>query len=211
MVFNIFTRSEPQKRLIKPVVSTQKGFTIIELLIAISVFSVTILLVTSVVLGISKQYQKASYTAKLNDASRNFQQDIKDSILQGNTVTQYINKNDHALCTGNIKYYWTTPNTESPPALPDLLKLGLFKISNNSSDPDCLVDGSDGTNLLPKDAFVKSIILTKNGSVNNLTTSFAIGSADMFVDSDVSNSCLPTLKGGDFCSKVEYSSTIGVR
>lgn len=210
MVFNIFTRSEPQKRLIKPVVSTQKGFTIIELLIAISVFSVTILLVTSVVLGISKQYQKASYTAKLNDASRNFQQDIKDSILQGNNVTQYNIEDKYALCTGDIKYYWTTPSKSTPPALPEPAQLGLFKVSNNSGDPDCSATFGGGTNLLPKDAFVKSISLTL-GSVHNLTTSFAIGSVDMFVDSNVDNSCLPVLKGGDFCSKVEYSSTIGER
>ncbi len=36
----------------------KKGFTIVELLIAISVFSMAIMLVTAVVLGIARQYQK---------------------------------------------------------------------------------------------------------------------------------------------------------
>ena len=68
-------------------------------------------------------------------------------------------------------------------------------------------------NLLPKDGFVTtfSIENIQNTNVYDITTVFKIGTEDMFKDGSVNNNCLPTQKGGDFCSEIIYNSTVSKR
>ncbi|MBP7834831.1 type II secretion system protein [Candidatus Saccharibacteria bacterium] len=180
-------------------VTKQKGFTIVELMIATSIFTVAILLSSSVIIGISKTYQRASYTTKLNDASRNFHQDIKNAANQGNDVLPVINGSTKWICAGTTVYYWT----ESSDAYNNG---GLYKLDNVSTCPTS--PPSSGLNILPDGAYVYNSG-ADTSSPRTLTTNFGTGTADMHEESKLQKECLPTLSGGDFCAQVTYKSTIG--
>lgn len=193
----------------------KRGFTIVELLIAISVFSMAIMLVTAVVLGIARQYQKASYTVQLNDASRNIHEMLaKDSNYGNSSPVRGTSVNYSWVCSNGVMYAW--PNTSG-----GAIGNGLFRYEPSSTQTCDDTSGSEptatdaiakGVNLLPKNGFVAnfSIDNTIGGGASQIETSFRVGTADMFTNSSeptISN-CLPTLKGGDFCAVVQYNSVV---
>jgi prepilin-type N-terminal cleavage/methylation domain-containing protein len=191
-------------RNIKPN-SLQNGFTMVELMIATSIFSVAILIASTVIIGISKTYQKASYITKLNDASRNFHQDIKNSANSGASIVKGSVATLDYICTSNTLYYFTASsgNVINTPK-------GLFKKTVDNCASVTAGDLNGGVNILPKDAYVSEVTYTEHSNLpSTIITRFNIGAEDMYVDKDVDSSCLPTLGGGDFCAQVQYNSTIG--
>ena len=83
-----------------------KGFTIIELLIATSVFAVTMLVLMFGVVQISRTYYKGLTESKVQDTARNIANDLSESIvLNGGNVSQRSNL--AADNTGN-------PSTSTP-------------------------------------------------------------------------------------------------
>jgi prepilin-type N-terminal cleavage/methylation domain-containing protein len=197
-----FTSSAKKKDL------SQKGFTIIELMIASMVFSVLIIMVSAVTLGVAKQYQKATYTAQLNDSSRNVHQTLSQTIGYGGEYDKLENLNGYyGFCSGKTRIFYK-PSTSSS------INSGLYKdILDDTEDcstsiPNAVDFGVE--NLLPKNGFVTNLSIDSIGSGNtyNVSTTFKVGTADMFVDSDIAKNCLPTLKGGDFCTEVTYTNVV---
>ena len=194
---------------------SSKGFTIIEIMIAISVFSMAMMLVMEVVIGMGKQYQKASYTTQLNSASRSFHEEIANDINYGSTTPLVANNGTELrwIClSGSIMYAWRNSVNGNP------LAYGLFKGQDSNCTNATLAPASaaniinNGFNLLPANSFVKNIEINLEGSgLYSLKTDFRSGAQDMFVDSDISKDCLPTLRGGDFCSVVQYNNVVRQR
>lgn len=193
----------------------KKGFTIVELLIAISVFSLSIMLVTAVVLGIARQYQKASYTVQLNDASRNIHESIARDINYGASITAVQGTTIKYFCSeGRVMYAWKPTSGAS-------INNGLFRYDLNSggvfvacNDATASTALANGVNLLPRNGFVANFSSNSvGGGVSEIITNFKVGTADMFEDSTnpAGSNCLPTLRGGDFCSVVEYNSVVKPR
>ncbi len=193
---------------------SQKGFTIIELMIASMVFSVLIIMVSAVTLGVAKQYQKATYTAQLNDASRNVHQTISQTIGYGGDYDKLENLNGYyGFCSGKTRIFYK-PSTSSA------INSGLYKDVLDDAEvcstsvPDAAESGVE--NLLPKNGFVTNLSINQINASNtfNVTTTFKVGTSDMFVDGDsdglgdIGNNCLPTLKGGDFCTEVTYTNIV---
>ena len=189
--------------------TNKRGFTIVELMIASVVFATVSLLTVTVVIGISRQYQTATYSNQLNDAKRSIHQDLRNAIAyQKATDLSVIDNGDgiSRLCVGDVIYYWKqhsgTLATEN---------YGLYKKTLNAACKD--MDTANGVNLLPKNGFVNTFTVTK-GANNDYTvvTDFAVGTADMFTDTSPKfTQCLPTQKGGDFCSVLNYTSIVTSR
>lgn len=194
--------------------TNKRGFTIVELMIASVVFATVSLLTVTVVIGISRQYQKATYATQLNDAKRSIHQDLRNAIAYQNdtSVPQEVppaGSRDYRLCVGSIVYSWKQHSDSATNLTAD--DYGLYK---KTKTKDCLAeDRTSGTNLLPKNGFVNEFSMTKNGDNSyTITTNFAVGTADMFADTPIKfTQCLPTQKGGDFCSTMNYTSIVTSR
>jgi prepilin-type N-terminal cleavage/methylation domain-containing protein len=196
-------------------IKNRKGFTIIEIMIAISVFSMAMMIVMAVVIGMGKQYQKATYTTQLNEASRSFHQTIATDInyggLEPKVNTTSDSKYKYICLSNNIVYAWPVTNGS-------VIANGLFRNSFTTycdgNDSAATATVANGENVLPANGFVASInIVSSSNGTSNIKTDFRSGTADMFTDSSnpATSSCLPTLKGGDFCSVVEYNNTVRKR
>jgi prepilin-type N-terminal cleavage/methylation domain-containing protein len=188
----------------------KKGFTIVELLIAISVFSMAIMIVTAVVLGIARQYQKASYTVQLNDASRNIHEALAKDINYGGSSSEVLSDGlKKWVCSDNgVMYAWTATSGSS-------ISYGLYRYdlaATQTCDASVFdIAIQQGVNLLPKNGFVANFSKDDIGAgASEIKTNFRVGTADMFTDinNPSTSNCLPTLKGGDFCSVVQYNSVV---
>ena len=178
-----------------------KGFTIVELMIAMLVFGAASLMTTAVVIGMSRQYQKGTYTAQLNDASRAVHQDIRDAIAYNESYVAGP-PGTTFFCTGSTMYYWQNVIPPNPSA-------GFFK-----RDLDVLpctqANANNGINLLPRNGFVQNFSVSSANGIYTVTSNFAVGTSDMCTDNTYAQ-CLPTLRGGDFCSIVNYTSNVKSR
>lgn len=188
--------------------SNHRGFTIVEIMIAMLVFSVASLMTMAIVIGMSRQYQKGTYTVQLNDASRTIHQELRDGIAYGNNMVFSIDGNGTDwVCNGNAIYYWQLVKDNNNV---DGAKNGLFKRTLTSSDGGC-TDASaiDGANILPNNGFVSQFSIAQAGLVYDISTRFNAGPSDSFsTTTDDFSSCLPTLRGGDFCAIVNYNSSV---
>lgn len=184
--------------------NNKRGFTIVELMIAMVVFGMASLMTTAIVIGMSRQYQKGTYTAQLNDASRSVHQDIRDAIAYSKSYdTLKTDSGVSFFCAGSTMYYWPVTSPGTP-------KNGLFKRA--LSGLPCTRDNAQvGVNLLPRNGFVQNFSINLGaGGLYTITTNFAVGTNDMFTDTNYTE-CLPTLRGGDFCSIVNYTSNVKSR
>lgn len=184
----------------------KKGFTIVEVMIAVVVFSTISLLTVIVVMGMARQYQKGSYTVQLNDASRSVHQDIRDTLAYGSTIQHgVLAGNKNYLCTGNIVYFWYNSGN-------NIINNGLYRTIKPTTDTceDAATAGI-GKNILPREGFVSSFTVTDWGGISEISTRFNVGTKDMYQNTTDFSQCLATLSGGDFCAVVNYKSSVKPR
>jgi prepilin-type N-terminal cleavage/methylation domain-containing protein len=205
--------------VVKP--KNNQGFTVLELLIAISVFSVTILMVTTVIIGISKQYQKGIISAQLSESARTFQQDIALAVGYQGGVTTGIAGGYTYLCSGQNQYFWKNQKNIGTGVRSIASPQGLYKkvlVSGVNcgvdSIPTNLTTDTNVANLLPGAGFVYDISVADAGTETDCTTGCTLniflkaGAKDMFIDGNISNYCLPVLLGGEYCTTINQTSYI---
>lgn len=201
--------------------SKQRGFTIVEMMIAMSIFSAIIMLMSAVVIGLSKQYQKAVISAKLNDASQTIHAVLNNSISYSSSIDlshfASASQNDWGyFCADGYRYFWHTQSGTSIGSNP-----GLYKDQVTSGTCDGPGPGSAAVaeNLLPQNGFVTNLKAEagSNPMVYEISTVFNVGSIDYFTlgktgsNDDVASAdtvCLTASRGGDFCAQNKYVSTV---
>lgn len=87
-----------------------KAFTLIELMLAMSILSILLLSITMLVLQMGKLYTKGTSLKSLNQSAQIISRDVQNTINQSRidmlkTVTVGANGSGR-LCTGNISYVW---------------------------------------------------------------------------------------------------------
>src|SRR6185312_7743076 len=95
-----------RKPMIKSRVQSQ-GFTILELMIAASVFSIILLVVAVGVINFTNSYYKGITTSKTQDAARSIMNTLTQSIQFGQTVTlptYNSGANTYGMCIDNTLY-----------------------------------------------------------------------------------------------------------
>jgi prepilin-type N-terminal cleavage/methylation domain-containing protein len=102
------------KKLIKNINQPQSGFTVLELMIATTVFSVMLLLTTTGMIQIGKVYYKGLITAKTQDTVRSISDDLVHSVqfggqalLQQSPAVNIGGFQTYAVCMNNIRYTYT--------------------------------------------------------------------------------------------------------
>jgi len=89
--------------------SNTGGFTIIELMIATTVFSVILLIATMALIQIGRVYYKGVLSAKTQNTTRAITDEIGSSIkFSGGNVNIQKNLNSGVLCIGNSRYTFNT-------------------------------------------------------------------------------------------------------
>jgi prepilin-type N-terminal cleavage/methylation domain-containing protein len=213
----------------------QMGFTILELMIAISVFTIAIVLVTTGVIAVGRYYQQGASKAKLLTAAREihsqFTQDVQYSATDITQTTVNIIDTQYggsynAVCMGSTRYLISTDNGLSGQTKTDY---GRFISDNNgqvcgsislNAPQQPLPEGSSGSydSNQALDAKVVTFQITPSApSIYTLTTRFVIGSKSMFsgstsdvgaTEGDYTQSCQSNILGSEFCAVVTMTSTV---
>lgn len=199
----------------------QKGFTVVELMIAIAVFAIAVVLVMAGVIYIGRKYQQSSTRVALEDASRNIhqqvgqavqfsQRDTSDAIAQdastGNLTARCIGKDMFIFDKRAIDIVDTNPDPDKFSNLEEGLWL---KRDPTGGCAQTDVNKTDAVNLLPPNA--KTIVL--DYTTNRLTTLFVRAPDDTYLKFGSTpdlTTCNYTLAGREFCADVKLTSyTVG--
>lgn len=188
---------------------SQKGFTIVELMISIMIMSITMLLVTMGVIQVSRYYKLAQTKTELLNANRElhaqFMQDLQytgydpdiTTVVQGGITYNVI-------CLGTTRYIWQdTSFTSNTFAVEQIAGAGAC-----SSLP---LDLSKSP--LPPETRVTDFTLGKTGSIWTLDSRFVLAnSEDLFPTSPANSyrtgSCISVSIGGQYCAVTTLKSTI---
>lgn len=188
---------------------SKKGFTIVELMIAISIFATAMTLVLAGVILVSRQYQHASNKVALEDVSRSIHQQISQSLRFSSVVNgPNLLGGKMVFCVGKDKYvYGQTPiiNSASFTAQTEGLYMG-----DNTDNCGSNAFPTGSRNLLPDEA--KVAYFNFDSSTDTLTTIFIKAPSDggdlvKVVSNPVEAGCDGTKFGREYCASTKFIST----
>jgi len=187
--------------MIKSLKSSQ-GFTIVELMIALSVLSTILVMSTVIIMQIGSLYSKGVNSANLQNVSRNIISDISSALqFSGNTVESCDTVNALAACSdptvkvhciGTTRYTYVLHRELGIPTQTtnrvlwrDTMKNISSCIPYNLNDPDLNNGNSkgDGFEMLGEHMRLDLFDITPLASQYKIAVSLAYGDSDLLCDS----------------------------
>lgn len=216
--------------------AAQSGFTIVELMIATSVLSTMLLVVTLIITSIGNLYYKGVNLSRIQDDTRNITNqvaqdlELNDSFGTFNTASPSPGSTE-AYCIGNVRYTFVvgkelgTNAGESHHVLwRDTNPTPGGACGPVSSFPN---PASNGSELVAPSSRLSQFVITGT-SPYNITVNIAYGDNDLLCSPSVSNSCqtptaMPTVAdftkgdllckglsntGNSFCATANLNTTV---
>jgi prepilin-type N-terminal cleavage/methylation domain-containing protein len=198
----------------------KKGFTLVELMIATTVFAIVMLISTYAFLRINKYFTKGINQARTQDTVRNIVSDISDQIqLSPDLVTsgfQPSPDNRPFLCIGSKKYIYKLNVVE------DGSGNAMQSLELNSSN--CEADGGATKNLLNKDNRILVFDIRPLVSTDTnlykiiLSIAYTSGGDNDLIDSSATKEdgspdyynwiCKSGISGSEYCAISKISTTV---
>lgn len=197
--------------MIKLSTKHQKGFTIVELLAATSIFALVLLVVSYTVIQIARTYNKGITETRTQDVARKVLDRVVEDIQFGGkpiNVPDYSH-NQYSICIGNNRYSVNRTvelkdgATFPPHAL--VLDAPSELIPQDSCDPNTWIDHLDGTVALPKASpnattppqellspqtrILELKVTTTTADIYQVHLKIAAGDDDLFCNPDPPSNC----------------------
>lgn len=204
----------------------QVGFTIIELMIATTVFTTILMVVMGAITQIGRMYYKGITTSKTQESVRQIvdriSQEVQYSGVNDDPTQHQINGSSHIRCVGKTRYFYVVNQqnvsgnygiwSDSSAAGSNLCSdSGAFNASGN---PTTLPGAINPRDLLPENMRVLKFEITNPApKLYTVTLRVAYGDTDLL---DTSNgvdvaTCTGSSIGTQFCAVSELSATVGKR
>lgn len=184
--------------------ASQRGFTIIELLIATVIFSMVLILITTGVLQFTRQYYKGVISSNTQNTARIIIDDISRAI-QFNSSTVYplaANNGSQGYCIGKSKRYSFARNyqvTDATPPVTAPYQANHGLVSDNTNGCSSTTQALPVRSLTSLPGLNPRELLGENMRLANLSI---VGSGDLYtvtvrvVYGDIDLLCSPTGPGG---------------
>lgn len=209
----------------------QRGFTVIELLIATLIFSLVLLLITVGIITFTKAFYKGVNQSKTQSAARNIMETISQAIqFSGGEVTAPVPNNPadpRYICVGDRRFSyiqgWQIKDQSPDPGKfqsRHALVLDESGVCNGAQDVRGTVTG---TELLDPNMRISKLSVEQVGATDlyRVTVRIAYGDGDLLYSPSQPNNangatredatCRLGFSGGQFCATSELSTTVKKR
>jgi len=182
-----------------------KGFTIVETMIAVVIFTLIASIATFVTIQLSRSYQYGISKSKLDTSARNinylFNQAVQYSnstALMGSAV-QPNSSFDASYSTWKVWCAGTTRFSAHISSGTNQYPNGFYRDTVGSGSTACTGTplSSSKVQLIPSDASISLFEVSNNGTVFRLQTAFEMGRLSDFVGSNVTTSLSPDANGNN--------------
>jgi prepilin-type N-terminal cleavage/methylation domain-containing protein len=144
--------------------ASKKGFTIIELLIATTVFSVILLLISAGLIYIGKVYYRTTEQTKTQEATRAIISEITQAVrFSGGDIIVGVD----AFCVGDIMFV-PNENVMVIGANTGLVRSG-YTGTCQATNANPTAAGNPATDLVPKGMFLREFTVTNSASTDLYT------------------------------------------
>jgi prepilin-type N-terminal cleavage/methylation domain-containing protein len=199
--------------------SNQKGFTIVELLVATAVFGVILLVVTVAVLQFSRVYYKGVTEANTQDTARTIVDRISQAIqFNGGTVTATTGASTGAFCVGNQQYTYVLGKqlVDSSPSgtqtYHSLVARDLAGCLVSSPTPPMNTSATSGRELLsPKMRLARMEVTPAGTNLYKITIRVVFGDDDLLNNPSTTTASCKGQAGSQFCAVSEITTTVTKR
>lgn len=202
--------------------SNQKGFTIVELMIATAVFAVVLLLCTVGLLQISRTYYKGVVTARTQEVARDILEDVSDSIrFNGGAVAPSILPNGatRGICAGGRRYSYQLNKQLNETIASQRHVIVVDEPANCSAGTTAQnINGSPaGRELMSTRMRLSTFSVAQVGTSTDLwrvTVRVASGENNLLIDTNgdgTLDTCRNVRSGSQFCAVSELSTVVQKR
>lgn len=214
-------------------VQNSKGFTIVELLVATSVFSVVLMICTTALLQISRTFQKGVTVTNTQEVARSVIDEISDAIAYsaGDIQPLTVNNGSKGYCLGNLRYSYlpgimlNEASTTHAFVVDRLDELGVpLQCSSTVQALDLSTNplpNNPRELLAPRMRVVKFSITNQGGTgrLYSVNIKLVTGAFDLLTPSLASETtpagsdvkCGGILTGSQYCSTVELTTVVQKR
>lgn len=193
----------------------QKGFTIVELMIATMVFSVILVLVTMGIIQVSRTYYKGINEANTQDTARSIMETIGQAIqFSGGTVTALKTPEQpgsmQAFCVGNTQFSYnlgTQLVTGTPGSGQSNSVLRQNTVANCNAGSAPLTTGQElmAPNMRLAELTVDAV---PGGLAYKIHVKVAYGDSDLLNNPTAPSALCKGSNGSQFCSVSDISTTV---
>lgn len=194
----------------------QSGFTIIELLIATTVFSIVLLGASMAIVQIGRVYYKGLISAKTQEVSRSIVQSVSEDLQYSDSkafkTSPAGEPAPNAICIGTNRYtYWLGIPLEGA-------NHGLVTDSI-SAGSDCVAGTGAGTELLGQNMrLIQFSVTPASGGIYKVTVGLAYGDSDLLTTYNQTTGvlegnlpdtlCRSGIAGSNFCATSTLDTTV---
>jgi prepilin-type N-terminal cleavage/methylation domain-containing protein len=188
--------------------SKQKGFTLVELMISMLVFSVVMLISTYTFIQINRYYTKGITLVRMQDSVRNVMADISNQIqlTTGNyskTVTSPSPEEGY-YCIGNKRYTYKINSQEN--------NTTNHALTSQTVNPtNCTLTSDPARTLLPSGSKLLVFdVISGTSSLYDINIAM-INGADDLIDKSAGSTALwrcKTDKGSQFCASTNLATSV---
>lgn len=204
------------------------GFTIIELMIATTIFSVVLILCVTALMQIGRMYYKGVTTSRTQEAARNILDEITQGIqFSAGDVTVSVastdgDANQYSLCVDNKRFsvYRSKKLVDNITDAGDQARHALVTDTaagcpppQDLNDPNVLLSAGS-RELLPPGMRIAKLTVSEDALTRLYTVSVRIvsGDGDLLTDPNATDaSCLLQSRGSQFCAVSELTTTVQKR
>ena len=210
--------------------SSQKGFTIVELMISTAIFSTVLLVILTAVTQIGRMYYKGITTAKTQEVARTVVERVSQEIQFSGASTAPImstSTTNNAICIGPSRFIWKidVPVTAAQHALwvdssTECTPNAVDSISLSIASPTPVGSLTYGSELLPNGYRLEKLSITGVGQLWTVSARVVYGAADLIESVDPATGatdvprvpdrtvCKGSQVGTQFCSVSEITTTV---
>jgi prepilin-type N-terminal cleavage/methylation domain-containing protein len=194
----------------------QRGFTILELMIATTVLSVILILVSVMMTSIGKLYQKGVNQSRVQGAVRTITNDVSQNLQLSESPQIATNDGKTAYCIGSDRYTAVIGRQlgtgqeadETPRAKPVLFH-------DKTPTDGCTTDNLDavhGTELIPdKSRLLEFKIAEVFSGTYKIEVAIAYGDYDLLSSTSGIDAKCKALAGDQFCATADLTTTVSQR
>lgn len=186
-------------KLKKPIIKSSKGFTVTELLIATTIFSVILLLCTFGLIQVGRTYYKGVTIIRTQNVARSVMDNVSQSIIYSGSTPSIV---PNALCIGSMRFSYSLNNNVGP-------GVSALKYDDNNTG-GCSSNMSIGKELLAENMRLIKFNVTPAGNDYLIEIAIAYGPTDLTIPSpsDPTTKICKSDAGTQFCATSELKTTV---
>ncbi len=203
--------------MIHHVKDRQRGFTLVELMLALAFVAFILLFSLTTVIQVMQTYNKGLALKKINQAGRTTLDDISRNLQIADPSAVDVSAiSDGRICLGSISYVWNDYNTPTSSAnkFDDNSSLVLARVNdpaeamcsqNNSAYPN--VPKDDSTEILTSSIWIMALSIG-DPSVDSPLVNVRIQLAIANDPAIVSGKCVYGGSTGQYCATSDFSTSV---